>query len=521
MVAAYQHSGPRQWAAMEVEFLAQIAAQLSVAIQNAELLTNTRSRADDLHQSAEQSRILFDVVSKIRESLDLQTIFKTMVTELRRSLKADRVGVYEFDLQSEFNEGRFVAEDVLNQYPPALGADIHDHCFGDRYATKYSQGQIYTLMDLHTAKVEECYRSLLERFEIRALVIAPIMKGGTLWGLLCIHQCSGPRDWSDLEIQFVKQVATQLSVALRQSDLLAQTRDQADKIGKTLNDLQQAQLQIIQSEKMAGLGQLVAGVAHEINNPVSYIHGNLDHAQDYLSDLIACIRLYQKHYPTPPLEVQEFLKKADIEFVFKDIPKLLQSMQMGTDRICEIVASLRNFSRLDEAEFKTVNIHDGIDSTLMLLQNRLKPLPESPEIQIVKDYQALPLVECYPGQLNQVFMNLLANSIDALQEYNQGRSLQDLADHPSHIRISTSVNPTSQWITISISDNGPGMTDAVCNQLFDPFFTTKSVGKGTGLGLSISYQIVAEKHHGKLYCTSEPGKGAEFVIEIPVHQLQE
>ena len=157
----------------------------------------------------------------------------------------------------------------------------------------------------------------------------------------------------------------------------------------------------------------------------------------------------------------------------------------------------------------------------MLLQNRLKPLPESPEIQIIKDYQALPFVECYPGQLNQVFMNLLANSIDALQEYNRGRSLKDLADHPSHIRISTSVNPMNQWITISISDNGPGMTEAVCHQLFDPFFTTKSVGKGTGLGLSISYQIVAEKHHGKLYCISEPGKGAEFVIEIPVHQVRE
>ncbi len=521
MVAAYQHSGPRPWDKMEVEFLAQIATQLSVAIQNAELLTSTQSRADDLHQSAEQSRILFDVVSKIRESLDLQTIFKTMVTEMRRSLKADRVGVYEFDLDSKYNEGHFVAEDVLGKYPSALGSNINDHCFGNRYATKYSQGRIYTLTDLHAIKVEDCYRSLLERFEIRAVVIAPIMKGGTLWGLLCIHQCSGPRDWTELEVQFVKQVATQLSVALQQSDLLAQTREQTDKIGQTLNDLQQAQLQIIQSEKMAGLGQLVAGVAHEINNPVSYIHGNLEHAQEYLSDLITCIRLYQTHYPEPPLEVQEFLKKADMEFAFKDIPKLLQSMRMGTDRICEIVASLRNFSRLDEAEFKTVNIHDGIDSTLMLLQNRLKPLPESPEIKIVKDYQALPLVECYPGQLNQVFMNLLANSIDALEDYNQGRSVQDIIDNPSMIRISTSINPTNQWVTIGISDNGPGMTAAVCNQLFDPFFTTKSIGKGTGLGLSISYQIVTEKHNGKLYCTSEPGKGTEFVIEIPVHQVQE
>jgi GAF domain-containing protein len=521
LLAAYQHSAPRLWDSMEVEFLSQIATQLSVAIQSAELLSSTQIRAEELQQSAEQSRILFDVVSKIRESLDLETIFKTMATEVRRSLKADRVGVYQFDPSSAFNNGQFVAEDVHPKYLPALGAQISDHCFGDRYATKYSQGHTYVLADLQTAQVDDCYRAILEQFEVRAVIIAPIMKSGKLWGLLCVHQCARAREWSNLEVQFVKQIATQLSVAIQQSELLAQTREQTDQIGHTLNDLQKAQLQIIQSEKMASLGQLVAGVAHEINNPVNFIYGNLLHAEQYTRELLNCIRLYQQSYPEPSAEVKKFLKNTDLDFLVKDIPKLFKSMQVGTDRIREIVASLRNFSRLDEAEFKEVDIHDGIDSTLMILHNRLK-MSEDVSIQIAKDYDAaLPLVECYPGQLNQVFMNLLANSIDALEERDHQRSPEDLAAHPSKIRITTTLNYNQQWVAIHISDNGPGMSQEVRDRLFDPFFTTKAVGKGTGLGLSISYQIVTEKHHGKLYCHSEPGKGAEFVIEIPVRQADE
>jgi signal transduction histidine kinase len=375
------------------------------------------------------------------------------------------------------------------------------------------------MTDLQTAEVQDCYRSLLEQFEIRSALISPIMKGGKLWGLLCVHQCSNPREWSNLEVKFVQQVATQLSVGLQQSDLLAQTREQTDKIGHTLNDLQKAQLQIIQSEKMASLGQLVAGVAHEINNPVNFIHGNLLHAEDYTQELLNCVRLYQKSYPDPTAEVQKFLKKTDMEFLFSDIPKLFKSMQVGTERIREIVASLRNFSRLDEAEFKEVDIHDGIDSTLMILQNRLKPITDDSGIQIIKDYDVLPLVECYPGQLNQVFMNLLANSIDALEEHNQTRSPEEIESHPSQIRITTALTHNKQWVSIHISDNGPGIAPELRDRLFDPFFTTKSVGKGTGLGLSISYQIVTEKHYGKLYCHSEPGKGSEFVVEIPVRQV--
>jgi GAF domain-containing protein len=519
LLAAYQHSAPRHWSSVEVEFLGQIATQLSMAIQSAELLSSTQIRAEALHQSAEQSRILFDVVSKIRESLDLETIFQTMVTEVRRSLKADRVGVYQFDPESEFNDGEFIAEDVLHKYPAALGARITDHCFGERYATKYSQGRTYTLTDLQKSDVDDCYKAILERFEIRSVLIAPIMKAGKLWGLLCVHQCSRAREWTELEVQFVQQVAIQLSVGIRQSDLLAQTREQTDKITQTLNDLQKAQLQIIQSEKMAGLGQLVAGVAHEINNPVNFIYGNLAHAEQYTGELLHCIRLYQEAYPEPSGKVKNFLNKTDMDFLFQDIPKIFTSMQIGTDRIREIVASLRNFSRLDEADYKAVDIHEGLDSTLMILQNRLKPAGEDLGVQIIKDYEPMPAVECYPGQLNQVFMNLLANSLDALEEQRSRRTLEENAQNPSIIRITTALVHNNQWVKISISDNGPGIRAEVSDRLFDPFFTTKPVGKGTGLGLSISYQIVTDKHGGRLYCNSELGHGAEFVIEIPVAQI--
>ena len=266
---------------------------------------------------------------------------------------------------------------------------------------------------------------------------------------------------------------------------------------------------------MASLGQLVAGIAHEINNPVGFIHGNLQHANEYTQELMKCLKLYQNNYPQPVPEIQEYLKETEIDFLFEDIPSLFQSMQVGTDRIREIVLSLRNFSRLDEAEVKEVDVHDGIDSTLMILQNRLKPEMNAVQIKIVKDYEILPKVDCYPGPLNQVFMNLLTNAIDALEENNKQRKPQDIKANPSEIQISTSVID-KDWITVSILDNGPGIPPEIQDQIFNPFFTTKPVGKGTGLGLSISYQIITEKHHGKLYFNSTPGQGAEFVLEIPV-----
>ncbi|MEG3974114.1 PAS domain S-box protein [Microcoleus sp. herbarium8] len=301
---------------------------------------------------------------------------------------------------------------------------------------------------------------------------------------------------------------------------LRQAKEEAEVALKTL---QQTQAQLIQAEKMSGLGQLVAGVAHEINNPVNFIYGNLSHTADYTQNLLKLIQVYQQTYPINT-HIQEKVEEFELDFISEDLPKILTSMKVGADRIRQIVLSLRNFSRLDEAEKKPVNIHEGIDSTLMILQNRLKANPAHPAIEIVKEYDDLPRVECYAGQLNQVFMNILANAIDALENYNNQRSAKDIQKNPSRITIRTKLvrketGPGhSQNVVIQIQDNGPGITETVIKQVFNPFFSTKPTGKGTGLGLSISYQIVVDKHGGSIQCFSQPYEGAEFRIEIPVLQ---
>lgn len=295
-----------------------------------------------------------------------------------------------------------------------------------------------------------------------------------------------------------------------EAEILQKTQD----LEQTLIELQNTQMQMVQAEKMSSLGQLVAGVAHEINNPVNFIHANLEYVDQYSQTLLNCVRLYQKSCPPSIGEIQ--VEELDLEFVQQDLPKILSSMRSGTERIRQIVLSLRNFSRLDESEFKAVNLHEGIDNTLLMLQHRLKATPERSAIQVKKEYGNLPLVECYAGQLNQVFMHILVNAIDALDE--RDAKLRYLESQLSQIHIRTSVIET-QWVQIAISDNGIGIPAAVKHRIFDPFFTTKPIGKGTGIGMSISYQIVTDQHGGKLECCSLPGQGTEFRIKIPICQL--
>ncbi|PZV14839.1 MAG: hypothetical protein DCF22_08350 [Leptolyngbya sp.] len=307
-----------------------------------------------------------------------------------------------------------------------------------------------------------------------------------------------------------EQHLKQMNQVLQGSEIKERSRSQA--LENSLKQLKQMQLKLIQSEKMSSLGQLVAGIAHEINNPVNFIHGNINHVSRYSDDLLTLVALYQHHYPEPAPEIQQQADEIDIEFLQSDLLKVLASMQLGTDRIREIVLSLRNFSRLDEAAIKAVDIHQGIDSTLMILQNRLKAKPKG-EIEIIRDYADLPLVECYPGPLNQVFMNLLANAIDALDEKMESAKGQGSFT----IRIQTAI-VDSNSVQIKITDNGVGIPEKIQKRLFDPFFTTKAIGKGTGLGLSISHQIITERHIGTLHCISHVDSGTEFAIKIPMQQ---
>lgn len=293
-------------------------------------------------------------------------------------------------------------------------------------------------------------------------------------------------------------------------------KQQTQDLENTLRELQRTQGRLIQSEKMSALGQLVAGVAHEINNPVNFIYGNLTPVEEYVSDLLLALDIYRQHYTDLNPEIAEQLEELDIDFLKEDLPKVVNSMKEGAKRIREIVLSLRTFSRLDEAEFKDTNIHEGIDSTLTILQHRLKAKPESPAIQIVKNYDDLPRINCYAGQLNQVFMNILGNAIDALEERDKTRTWEEIQENPSIIFITTELKKAESLVKIKIGDNGVGIPEDLKDRIFDPFFTTKAIGKGTGLGMSISYQIIVEKHGGQLSYISPPGGGTEFTIELPL-----
>ncbi|NEQ71980.1 MAG: histidine kinase [Okeania sp. SIO2C9] len=319
----------------------------------------------------------------------------------------------------------------------------------------------------------------------------------------------------NLQLEQEIQQRQEVENSLRQSK--TKSKEQTKQLQRTLEELKQKEAQLIQTEKMSSLGQLVGGVAHEINNPVSFIYGNLHFTSEYTQQLLTLVKLYQQHYPEPKAEIEEYIEDIDLEFLKEDLFKIISSMTVGATRIRQIVQSLRNFSHLDESELKTVDIHEGIDSTLLILNNRLRPQSNNSVIEVIKNYGQLPLINCYPGQLNQVLINLINNSIDSINEYNRKQIYLNIQDYSGIIQISTKVLEHN-WVEISIADNGIGIQPEILNKLFDPFFTTKPIGKGTGLGLSVSYQIIVEKHQGKLFCISKPNNVVEFIIQIPVKQ---
>ncbi len=484
LLAACQNSAPRYWEADEVELLAQIGGQLGVALQQAEGMVQVQQQSEALQKAAERQRGLSRTIDKIRQSLDIDVIFKTTTQEVRQLLAVDRVAIYRFH---EGWRGAFVADSIADGWQ----------------ATTPSQTVIEKV--LATPEKNGQYP--------RNEVFVPISQGEKLWGLLMAYQTSSPRYWEDAEADLLAQVGSQLGIALQQAELLQETQQKTAQLNQALQQLQGTQARLVQGEKMASLGQMMAGIAHEINNPVSFVFSNVKPAQDYTSDLLALLSLYQQQYPKPDNVIQRKRDEVDVDFLTEDLPKLIDSMNMGAVRIQEIVESMRVFSRLDEAACKAVDIRQGIESTLLILSHRLKVQPHRPVIEVVKAYGDLPAVHCYASQLNQVFMNLLSNAIDALEEVSD-------SERPLEIRIVTDWVKEHNSVVIQIEDNGAGISEAILANIFDPFFTTKPVGKGTGLGLSISYQIITELHHGKLMACRGSDAGTTFRIEIPISQAE-
>lgn len=510
--------------------LSIFAARATAELQRQRTEDALRQSERQFRELASKEALLNRLASQIRASLDINQILENAVTEVRNLLQIDMCVFSWYRAEAEPPYWESVQEAKNPAVPSLLDLRPTTEEVGP-IAQKVLQKAIIRFDDVEAIS-DPVSRQFFLSLGFKASVILPVHTQSGEIGCLSCNQLTGCRTWLDGEVELLLAVTDQIAIAIDQAELYKQSRiaaqttqEKAQQLEETLQELQATQAQLVQTEKMSSLGQLVAGIAHEINNPVNFIHGNITHASNYAQDLLHLVELYQQHYPQPVAEIAEEIEAIDLEFLCQDLPKLLASMKIGTDRIRQIVLSLRNFSRLDEAEMKAVDIHEGIDNTLLLLRHRLKAKPDHPEIQVIKEYSNLPLVDCYPGQLNQVFMNLLANAIDALEEGRlRGQGGQTsisafFADQQSQtptIRIRTEIK--DDVVLICIADNGIGMTEDVRQKIFDPFFTTKSVGKGTGMGLSISYKIIVEKHQGKIKCISAPGQGTEFIVAIPQQQ---
>jgi two-component system, NtrC family, sensor kinase len=466
-----------------------------------------------LQEYADRQTLLNKLVNQIRNSLDLDQIITTTIESIRDYLKIDCCCFAWYTNQSELENWVIIQESKIPEAPSVIGC--HPTAQVGLVPGEIGLDRGYLQIDDVGDYEESIHRQFLQTIQVQSELLLPIQTQANRIGVIVCKHYSQVRPWAEGEIELLKTVREQLAIAIDQAELYAESRAKSQELQHTLEELQRTQSQLVQNEKMSSLGQLVAGIAHEINNPVNFIHGNVTHVKLYTQDLLDLIHLYEQFYPQPTEAIANKINTIDLEFLRTDLPKLWDSMIMGTSRIREIVKSLRLFARLDESEFKPVEIHDGIESTLMILQNRIKSKSTGNPIQIIKNYGDLPYVECFAGNLNQVFMNILVNAIDAVEEVHHRNPSSEIPYEPT---ITISTERLNDRISIRFMDNGIGIPQDIQSKIFDPFFTTKEVGKGTGMGMSISYQIITEKHGGKLSLISTPEPFSEFRIEIPIHQ---
>ena len=484
------------------------------------------------NRQLQEEQLLSGVTQRIRQDLDLTAVLSTAVNEVRQLLQTDRVVVYRFNPDWS---GMVVAESVGEDWDASLDVTIEDTCFQVSRAQDYQQGRISAISDIETAPLSECHRNLLRRFQVQANLVLPISDHGRLWGLLIAHHCQSPRQWHPNEIHLLERLSHQLAVAVLQAELYEQAQaeirrrqaveaklaDKAAQLEAALQALKWQQAQLVQAERLAGLEQLVAGVAHEVNNPVAFIAGNLAHAGHYIQDLLDLVNVYQAEWArsgvAPSAQMEALVEEVDPAYIAEDWPRMLQSMRSGVERIQKIVRSLRAFSRLDEAIVKSINLNESLDSALVLFQGRLNALRSGDQlhsIQLIHEWGALPAITCYPGPLNQALAALIENAIDALTVAIESPQWLAKEERPT-IWLATALDATSGRAVIRIRDNALGIPEAVHDRILDPFFSTKPIGQGTGLGLSIAYQTIVEQHGGRLWFESEPNQGTTFVVELP------